>query len=512
MHHDANHVLDPRCLDAVIFDMDGVVTDTASVHAAAWKDVFDEFLRPRGDPVPFSGEDYRRYVDGRPRYDGVRGFLASRGITLPEGDPSDPPDRQTVCGVGNRKNARFLELLREQGAASYPSTVRLVRQLGERGVATAVISASRNMREVLASAGLAELFAAKVDGVDADRLNLPGKPDPAVFLEAARRLGVEPARAAVIEDALAGVQAGHRGSFALVIGVDRTGHPDELWQAGADVVVGDLAEVHVAERLTELPSALEKAGDIVRGLGGRSLVVFLDYDGTLTPIVADPAQALLSASTREAVRRLAHRCTVAVISGRDLDDVHAMVDVDGLAYAGSHGFDILRPDGGREQRGREYLPALDRAEAVLREPLGRVDGVRLERKGFAIAVHYRRVAPGDIPDVERAVDAVASQIPELRKTGGKKIFELRPDIDWDKGRALLRLLEVLGADGDDIVPMYVGDDETDEDAFREVRERGIGVVVGSEERPTLARYALGDPDEVRAFLEALSATLGEERR
>ncbi len=511
MQDDGKRVLDPRRLDAVIFDMDGVVTDTASVHAAAWKDLFDGFLRSRGDTAEFGEADYRRYVDGKPRYDGVRGFLASRGITLPEGDPSDPPNRETVCGLGNRKNARFLDVLREQGAESYPSTVRLVRRLGRMGVATALISASRNVREVLVSAGLADLFAAKVDGVDAERLGLPGKPDPAVFLEAARKLGVAPARSAIVEDAIAGVEAGRRGAFGLVIGVDRTGHPGDLWQAGADVVVSDLSEVRVAESLTGLPSALEKVTDIVGASAGRRPVVFLDYDGTLTPIVDDPAKALLPAQTREAVRLLARRCTVAVVSGRDLDDVQAMVGVDGIAYAGSHGFDILRPDGMREQHGQDYLPALDRAEIALEAPLARIDGARLERKGFAIAVHFRQVAEGDVEAVERAVDTVAAGIAELRKTGGKKIFELRPDIDWDKGRALLRLLEVLDADREDVVPIYIGDDETDEDAFREVHDLGVGIVVGAEDRPTLAHYTLRDPDEARAFLETFAGRLGEVR-
>lgn len=239
----------PPSLDAVVFDTDGVVTDTASVHAAAWKRMFDGYLEGRaartGEPfVPFDAEEeYLRHVDGRPRYDGVRTFLASRGIELPDGEPDDPPDRETVCGLGNRKNDYFLAHLRERGAEPYPSTVALVRQLQARGIRTAAISASRNMAEVLDAAGLAELFEVRVDGVIAGQEDLPGKPDPAVFLEAARRLGVEPGRAAVVEDAIAGVEAGRRGGFALVVGVDRAGHADALAAAGADVVVEDLGEL-----------------------------------------------------------------------------------------------------------------------------------------------------------------------------------------------------------------------------------------------------------------------------
>jgi len=238
-------------VDAVVFDMDGVVTDTASAHAAAWKRLFDDYLSRRsrrtGEPyVPFdAGTDYLRHVDGRPRYDGVRAFLTARGIHLPDGDPADPPGRETVCGLGNRKDGYFLDHLRRDGARAFPSTTRLVGRLNAQGIRTAVVSASRNMVEVLAAAGVAQLFDTRVDGVTADELGLPGKPDPAIFLEAARRLGVPPNRAVVVEDALAGVEAGRHGGFRLVVGVDRRGRAAELLEAGADVVVGDLAEVRV---------------------------------------------------------------------------------------------------------------------------------------------------------------------------------------------------------------------------------------------------------------------------
>jgi trehalose 6-phosphate phosphatase len=235
-------------LEAVVFDTDGVLTDTASVHAAAWKRLFDEYLQLRatrdGEPFrPFTEADYLRSVDGRPRYDGVAGFLASRGIELPWGDPDDPPDRETVCGLGNAKDRYFVAHLREHGAEPFPTSVAFVRGLRERGLRTAVVSASRNMVAVLESAGLRELFDAEVDGVEAARLGLPGKPDPALFLEAARRLGVTPDRAAVVEDALAGVEAGRRGRFAVVVGVDRGGQAAALAERGADVVVADLGEL-----------------------------------------------------------------------------------------------------------------------------------------------------------------------------------------------------------------------------------------------------------------------------
>jgi alpha,alpha-trehalase len=242
--------LDPVDLDAVLFDLDGVVTDTASVHAAAWKRLFDEFLSGRGaggdeDLGPFSDEDYLRHVDGVPRADGVRRFLRSRGIELPDGEPGDGPDAPTANGLGNRKDRLFQERLAADGVETFGSTVELVRALRAAGVGVAVFSASRNCQAVLEAAGLGDLFPVRVDGVVAAELGLPGKPDPAVLLEAARRLGAEPGRSVVVEDAEAGVEAGRRGGFALVIGVDRAGAPERLAGSGADVVVADLAEVEV---------------------------------------------------------------------------------------------------------------------------------------------------------------------------------------------------------------------------------------------------------------------------
>jgi alpha,alpha-trehalase len=251
-------------LDAVIFDMDGVVTETATVHAAAWKKLFDTYLETRAQEtgeafVPFDEHgDYERYVDGKNRYDGVRSFLESRGIELPQGTPDDPPGSDTVCAMGNGKDAYFLEHVRQEGVRPYPSTIRLIEDLRSRGVKIGLVSASRNAEEVLVAAGALDLFDQRVDGVVAAEMKLKGKPDPAMFLEAARRLGVEPGRAAVVEDALSGVAAGAAGHFALVVGVARAGQAHALLQSGADVAVADLAEL---EREPQHSQSDEGAGD-----------------------------------------------------------------------------------------------------------------------------------------------------------------------------------------------------------------------------------------------------------
>jgi trehalose-phosphatase len=510
--------------DAVIFDLDGVVTRTAKVHAAAWKTLFDAFLQQQADATgkpfrPFDVEtDYRRLVDGKPRYDGVADFLQSRGIALAYGDPADPPERETVCGLGNRKNLLYLQRLK-QGVEVYDSTIGLIHQLRAQGIKTAIISASNNCAQVLESAGITGLFDVRVDGVVAQRLGLAGKPAPDVFLEAARQLDVKPARSVVVEDALAGVQAGRRGGFGMVIGVDRGGHPQEMKDAGAHVVVADLVEVGVAkktvltrQRSDGLPSAMVAFEDIKARMKGRSLAVFLDYDGTLTPIVQSPELALLSDDMRDAVRTLARSCTVVVMSGRDLPDVQAKVGLKDIVYGGSHGFEICGPQGMHfeQEQGSEFLSQLDQAELALRERLGHIPGLLVEHKKYAIAVHFRLVGQTDLEAVEPAVNAVLATHPSLRKTHGKKIFEVQPDIDWDKGRAMIWLLGKLGLAQSDAFVLYLGDDITDEDAFRSLNAQGngIGILVRDEPRDTAAQYALGSIEEVRRFLSEL-VTLAE---
>ena len=251
----AEPVIDAARIDAVIFDMDGVITDTARVHSAAWKQLFDEYLQEqakqtRQEFVEFSDEDYRAYVDGKPRYDGVRSFLASRGIVLAEGTADDSPGDATVQALGNKKDGLFMDALHSSGADAYPHAVDLVRRLQAADIGTAIISASMNLGEVLNAAGVGTLFPVHVDGIVAAELELPGKPDPAVFIEAASRLGVKPSRAVVVEDAQAGVEAGSKGGFALVIGVDRGDNEAALREHGADVVVDDLATVRIQQRST----------------------------------------------------------------------------------------------------------------------------------------------------------------------------------------------------------------------------------------------------------------------
>lgn len=239
----------PDGIAACLFDLDGVITQTASLHAAAWKQMFDDFLAERGrdlggDDRPFElPRDYTAFVDGRLRQDGVRAFLASRGITVPEGAPDDPPTAETVFGLGTRKNDLFGEVLDRDGVEVYESSVELVKEVRAAGLHRAVVSASRNCAALLAAAGIDHLFDVRIDGDVAAERNLPGKPAPDTFLAAAADLGLEAASCAVFEDAVSGVAAGRAGGFGFVVGVDRAGHRDDLLAHGADVVVDDLSEL-----------------------------------------------------------------------------------------------------------------------------------------------------------------------------------------------------------------------------------------------------------------------------
>jgi len=229
--------------DAALFDLDGVITPTAEVHQRAWGRMFTDFLADHPDVEPYGDDDYFAYIDGKPRYEGVRSFLESRGIELPYGDPSDDPRAETICALGNRKNDYFSEVLRTDGVEAYPGSVRLLDALDERGVRSALVSSSRNARMVIEAAGVADRFEVVIDGEVAAAEGIAGKPEPDTYAAAAERLGVPTTRAVVLEDAVSGVQAGAAGDFGLVVGVDRGAGADVLRENGADLVVADLEEL-----------------------------------------------------------------------------------------------------------------------------------------------------------------------------------------------------------------------------------------------------------------------------
>lgn len=328
-------------------------------------------------------------------------------------------------------------------------------------------------------------------------------------VEAAERLTVRPGRCVVVAADEAGVEAARAGGFALVIGVDRAGHGDALH--GADAVVADLRDVTVRtgdRRMSELPDALGSLDD----LAARRPAVFFDFDGTLSDIVNDPDTAAPVAGAAEALQELSARCPVAVLSGRDLADVSKRVGVPGLWYAGSHGFELTAPDGTHHQNdaAAAAVPVLERAAAELRERLGPIPGVVVEHKRFGVAVHYRNAERDRIGEVAAAVRA-AGRRDGLRVTTGREVIELRPDLDWDKGKTLRWVIDHLAEAGSGaLTPVYLGDDITDEDAFDAVSDGGVPILVRHNDdgdRATAARYALDSPAQASEFTDRLARRL-----
>jgi len=521
---------------SVIFDLDGVITKTALVHAKAWKEAFDEYLRLRqkrdGEPfVEFTHDnDYLPYVDGKPRYDGVKSFLESRNIHIPYGTPQDAPDQETICGIGNRKNDKFREVVKRDGAEVYESTIALIKELKKAGIKIGVASSSKNCKYILEASGIEDFFETRVDGVVSAELGLKGKPEPDIFVKATTNLGVPPVESIVVEDATSGVAAGRNGGFGLVLGVARKGNTNDLFTYGGDIVLTDLAEITIGEidewfkRMP--PSLFDVWESIPSGVSGKSInptylragktsllsgkspVFFLDYDGTLTPIVERPELAVISEEMRNTIKELSQKCTVAIVSGRMREDVENLARVEGIFYAGSHGFDI---------RGLNFSYVLPEAEKLipliaeiieeLKEKVGTINGAIIEEKKFSVAVHYRLSDPQEVPGIQKIVEEIVGRNHSLRLMHGKKVFEILPAIPWNKGRAVRWIMQALKLSWEDSNVIYIGDDTTDEDAFRVVRTRGAGILVAAQAKISSADYRLNSPDEVKKLFDELIQSL-----
>ena len=505
--------------DAVLFNLDGVVTHTNKAHAAAWKQTFDNYLLKRNpqdgeDLGPFHIDlDYRRFLDGKPREAGIRHFLASRHINLPRGDAEDPAYTNTMRHLGYRKDLNFEAIIQQQGIEVYGCAIALIHQLRNAGIKTAVVSASKHCKMILERADIQDLFDAWIDALEAEQLELDGKPDPYVLLELARRLEVEPVRTAVIEDSVIGVTACKRGRFGLIIGFDNGDRREMMLEHGADLVLKDLCSVDVDGAAEDelLPADLVDSKLITSQLAGKRPVLFLDYGGTLAPATDRFEDARISKKTRRILRKTARLMPVTIVSGRDAEEICTQVGLQELFYAGSHGLDIRGHNIHLElPEGDEALQDLDRAMEALTRQLVNLPGVTIGRKRFAIVVHFHPEEADHAEQVAAAIKQVQALLPRLKITGGKEVLELLPDIDWDKGRAMHWLLSELGMDGADVLPIYIGDDVTDEAAFTKLRERGIGILVSDSAQPSAAAYRVRNPEEVLSLLKQLIDCMADE--
>ncbi len=527
--------------EAAIFDMDGVITKTAIVHADAWKLVFDEYLKEKtvssGEPFQeFTHQDYLNFVDGKPRLKGIKSFLESRGIDLPLGSADDTPDTQTIYAIGNKKNAKFREVLKTNGVEVYKPCIELIKDLKKNGVKVGVVSSSKNCQFILEAAGVLDLFDTRVDGVISEKMGLEGKPEGDIFVQAALNLGTLPSRSVIFEDAISGVQAGRNGGFAFVVGVARSDNIEALNKNGADVVItsfsvlsldriqewfdkkpvslfdcwndkklienayakfkGDKDDLTINPQYFNVPESIFKSD--------KKIVFFLDYDGTLTPIVERPELAIINEQMRELVKKLCEKFTTAIVSGRMREDVEKLARVEGIFYAGSHGFDILGKGVSMIQpKAKETIPVVDKVTGELKAALSDIEGIIIEEKKFSVAVHYRLVKEEHLSKIKEVVEKAVDENDALRLMCGKMVFEILPAIDWNKGKAVRWIMKALGLSWEDHAVFYIGDDTTDEDAFRAVNSRGVGILVSDEERKSAAQFRLASPDEVGKLFKRL---------
>jgi alpha,alpha-trehalase len=513
-------ILDRNSIDAIILDLDGVVTDTASLHEQAWKTTFDSFLselsKNMAQPMQlFTHEDYLLYLDGKPRFRGAQDFLHSRGIDLPSGYHDDPSGFFTVSSIANQKNRLYFRYIDEQGVSVFPDTRAMLTKWKIQGFKLALISSSKSCHYIIERAGISGAFDTIVDGNDLITMRLNGKPHPDMFLYAADKLGAKYARTAIIEDAVSGIEAGKKGNFGATIGVARTGTTQLLLEHGADKVVVSLRELSNPPQnreIQELPSLNLLIEEFFSNCQFNKTALFLDYDGTLTPIVSHPEDARLSSHTRNILQQLSKKCIVAIVSGRDRSDIEALVNIPTLYYAGNHGFDITGPGNLSfvHPKVSALQPHLSRAEACISESLSSIPGILIERKQFSIAVHYRLVSQEYVEKIKSELDIICDIIDGFKITAGKKVFEFQPDVNWDKGDAVLWLIEKIlpvVSLSPDYTFMYMGDDITDEDAFREVAEIGIPILVGSHGAMTTAKYHLENVTETNEFLQKLVDTI-----
>ncbi|MCP3870544.1 MAG: trehalose-phosphatase [Gammaproteobacteria bacterium] len=516
--NDQELIISSDDFDAAIFNLDGVVTRANKIHAAAWKHTFDSFMLERiahdgEDLRPFNIDlDFRRYLDGKPRTVGMKRFLAARHITLAPTDGRDPSEPATLRSLENLKKRTFDTIVEQKGIDVNGCAIALIHRLRHAGIKTAVVSASSHCNMILEQEGIETLFDARIDGIEAELLELDSKPDPYTLLELSSRLGIDPSRTIAIEDSVIGVSACHRGHFGLVIGVDDGEEQVLMHEHGADYVLKDLCSVQVEEPEADdiPPPELTDMEQISNQMAGKIPALFLDYGETLTAVTDRPEDTSISKKMRHILKKIARSMPVTIVSGRDVEEIYHQIGLKELFYAGNHGLDIRGPDLHLElPEGADALDDLDQAMKDLSRLPADVPGLRIERKRFAIVIHYQHDNTASADLAASAAQRVQSHFPRLRISGGKEVLELLPDIDWDKGRAMDWLLSEMDLDDSKVLPVYIGDDVTDETAFITLHGRGIGILVAEQPAPSAATYRVKNTKMVMNLLKYLNRYLDD---
>lgn len=501
-------------IKGIIFDMDGVVTQTAVTHYKAWKIILDKLLLQVGQS-PFTEEDYFYYLDGMPRMDGVSNFLKSRHITLGELKEIYASWDECIGDICDSKNELLLSIIATQKVKCFPDTLEFINFALDKKYPIAIISSSKNCLEILKSAEADHLFPIRVDGKTSEELGIPGKPNPAIFLEAAERLNLLPKECMIIEDAISGVKAAKDGHFGVVVALDRNNKlHSKFSDLGADYILPDLSKkqllfyqkiLNTNEQVLESGfNALPLISKLIEN--NNNLLIFLDYDGTLTPIVERPEHALLSPLMSECLAELCHNYLTVIISGRKLDNLKNIINIPNLFYSGNHGFEFEGPKdlNMSYQIGHEFITDLTEVHNSLTQELNKIKGCIIENKKFSLSVHYRLVDENLHDFISQKIEKSLLSFPNLIRHYGKKVFEIRPNIPWNKGVASENILSKFKTLKNNLIPLYIGDDVTDEDAFKQFRFSGITIKVTTDSHKTNANYLLKSHTEVLQFLYHLN--------
>jgi trehalose-phosphatase len=497
------HLKSSMPFEAIIVDVEGVITDTRQLHFESWKECIDEILLDEFEKgkneekqlKPLTATEYYQYFEGKNRLDGIREFIDERGIFL---------NKEQIESLAAKKNIAYRRHLLEHRPEINEESVEAVKKWKGQKIAMAAVSSSKNCTEMLLHTGIRDLFDVQIDGSMVDELGISGLGKEALYLEAAEQLGKRVDECVVIEDAPYGITAVRESGFKYVIGMSKGRQyiVNELYTLGADMVVSSLLDIG-----QDKPNAITGRDDLFRFMGNRTPVFFLDFDGTLSDIVQNPDAATLRPEMPVLLSDCAKMYKVAIISGRDRAVIEDKVNIPYIYHAGCHGFDISGPDDFHfeVEEARAIKPLINQVAKELQNDLADIKGLILEDKKFFTAIHYRKVQ--DDAQVAKALQLIKEKIAATEKLSfkeGKKVLEIGPAINWNKGKAVRKLCELFKMDSSLSVPIYIGDDTTDEDAFKELVGWGIGIKVSSEANvPTAADYILKDTAEVSEFLRLL---------